>query len=280
MTTENSVAPTLSTFSTSDLDLDNDVERGACSSTDERPRKSMRLDSPDPDLERSGGDGDASGDSEERLERLDPQSLAAASLRNPTDALNLLALAADVDRASKGKGKGKGKNKRRGSRGMHEQDEEEPLMENNISNANSTIGLGLVGTEGREHPKNGVTVASNNQTHGHHRAHTQHRLSSYRLVKSGVVTPAELMHLTNLFFSRVHIVFPMMPHYRIPKNEVDLAKFAKEENYLITAIVVITSRQEKMFDVHEKSWEYMQVSQLMFIFSFLCLIGDISADSH
>ena len=238
---------------------------------DERPRKAMRLDSPDADPERSGGDGDASGDSEERIERLDPQSLAAASLRNPTDALNLLALAADVDRAAKGKSKGKNKNKRRESQAPHEQDEEGGTMVNSIPATNgSGSGLGLAGAEKKEHSLNSVNQAHG---HGHHRTHTQHRLTSCRLVKQGIVSSAQLMNLTNHFFSRVHVVFPMVPHHRVPKTEAELAKFAKEENYLITAIVVITSRQEKMFDVHEKSWQYMQVCRSTSVGAYVLLMA-------
>lgn len=67
-----------------------------------------------------------------------------------------------------------------------------------------------------------------------------------------------LAQLVKLFFARAHAVFPMVPYHRIPQCSVELAHFAAEEPALLTVIVVIVSRQEKMTEAHERSWEYMQ----------------------
>ena len=259
-------------FSPHSLSLDvSTIEASASTASSDsesgRPHKAMRLSSPSPHHSTSGTED---REEDRGLNRLDPQSLAAASLRNPTDALNLLALAADVDRASKSKSKFKTKGKRRDSR---------------------TLGLGRVkvGDDGRHGDaassgsdsicldlslsSNGTMLSGNsNPRHHHHRLHHQRAppslpsLSSCALVREKVLTCEQLVHLTGTFFSRAHAVFPMISFNRIPSaNETTLARFARDEVYLLTAIIVITSRQERILDVHERSWEYMQVGAFIII---------------
>lgn len=190
---------------------------------------------------------------------LDPQSLAAASLRNPTDALNLLALAADVDRASKHKGKGgKSKSKRRAD-GVPVEEDDGSAEEDDIDCTPPVAGTCRSTDSDCLSPK-GAPPQRNPHHHRNHHPPSPPSLASYELIKQRVLSTMELTRLTSLFYSRVHVVFPMMPYHRIPRTEAELSRFAKEDTYLLTAIVVITSRQERMFGVHERSWNYMQVS--------------------
>ena len=225
-------------FSASDLDIDGDIDHDgrALSDSEGPPRKLMRVDSANSDPETTDRG------------HINPQSLAAASLRNPTDALNLLALAADVDRKTKSKSK-------------HRPSVSE-VDESNGKTAGSVDGE----HDGRGHrPKVEDQEEDHNHPnsiHLHNASHTvAHRepsISTYALVKDGIVSRSTLSHLVKQFFEHAHAVFPMVSHHRIPREDAALARFASEEEPLLTAIVVVTSRHEKMFDVHTRAWEYMQ----------------------
>ena len=202
------------------------------------PHKALRLQSPSP-LDHSDLHSD-----------LDPQSLAAASLRNPTDALNLLALAADVDRARKRRPMLSGNDDLRAEHADRSSNEPtyeapRPGLRQNGSLSDDTL------------DGDGDAVAVG-----------QSSLADYELIRTGALSVDELIRLTALFFSQVHLIFPMIPHHRIPRTEQQLGAFAKEDGYLLTAIIVIASRQDKKLDIHEKSWNYMQVSFCDFLCSF------------
>ncbi|KLO12871.1 hypothetical protein SCHPADRAFT_928922 [Schizopora paradoxa] len=236
--------PSVPPFNNSDLEMD------VCSPSEGPPRKTMRLDHHD----------DSPGRSRSGTVDVDPQSLAATSLRNPTDALNLLALAADVDRATKSKGK-HGKNKRRADgRLVNERDEEDTVVDEDLDlestpTVDDVTGVGVEVEQTGGSTNLGVRVSAHRP---HPKSPSPPSLRSYELVKQGIVNPDELSHLTSLFFSRVHIIFPMMSYNRIPRTGAELARFAEEDPHLLTAIVVITSRQERMFTIHERSWNHMQ----------------------
>ncbi|KAH8107514.1 hypothetical protein DFH11DRAFT_1732247 [Phellopilus nigrolimitatus] len=258
------------TFSTSDIDIDIDADVDqdcrSRSGSDSPPRKMMRMDSTD-------------SERQDDRDRLDPQSLAAASLRNPTDALNLLALAADVDR--------KNKAKRRDSRAGIDHTGEVPSDGSPAHDGASDYGLGLQTNDStllpcdayHNHHHNSLHNYSNlNHNNGHPiRFQPLPTLGAYALVRARVLSPAELAHLVRHFFSGAHAVFPMVPHHRIPRCAVELARFAHEEEVLLTAIVVIAARQEKMFDVHARSWEYMQTLINEIILGKVVTVGAVEA---
>lgn len=230
------------TFSPTDLDIDADIDHDgrALSDSEAPPRKLRRIDSSNSDPETTDRERGHSG--------INPQSLAAASLRNPTDALNLLALAADVDRKTKSKSKHR--------TGADDADDSRSSLDGSVDGD----------LDGRVHkPK--VEDSESNHAHpgsvhqhnsAHHTAHREPSLSTYALVRDGIVSISELSHLVKQFFEHAHAIFPMVSHYRIPREDAALARFASEEEPLLTAIVVIAARQEKMFDVHTRAWEYMQ----------------------
>lgn len=216
------------------------------------PRKTLRLDASSSVCENAVG-----------RDRVDPQSLAAASLRNPTDALNLLALAADVDRKTKAK--------RRASVGE---------MNPTDSSKHALAGSGDAdAARGSNMKKEDVTMSS---CEGHSHQHASRTppppsLNTYALVRDRVLSPATLKHLVEFYFSHAHAVFPMVPHHHIPRCLMELARFAAEEAPLLTAIVVIASRQEKMFDVHARSWEYMQTLINELILGKYASVGAVEA---
>ena len=108
------------------------------------------------------------------------------------------------------------------------------------------------------HPKD--TTSTHN--HQQNRSSSSSSLSDYALVRDRVLSASEVGRLVRLYFARAHDIFPMFSYNRIPRTASDLAAFAAEETPLLTSIIVIVSRQERMFDIHSKSWEYM--SKLMY----------------
>lgn len=128
---------------------------------------------------------------------VDPDELASAKLRNPVDALNLLVLAAD-SRKEKGQsgttpeGYGDGENAT-----MREGDE-----------PNKT--------------KNGVRFRSASASSA-----APFVLADFPLVQRGVISTLELIYFVNLFFAKIHHIFPIVPQHRIPTTEAELTAFAR-----------------------------------------------------
>lgn len=119
-------------------------------------------------------------------------------------------------------------------------------------------------------------------------------LSDFPLVKRGIVTTIELIYFVNLFFAKIHHIFPIVPHHRIPTTEASLTAFARgksshshldpyiqcqmltcilsysDELHLTTVFVLIASRLDqggkRGFEIHDKSWEYMRelINDLVF----------------
>ncbi|KAL8286374.1 hypothetical protein RQP46_004391 [Phenoliferia psychrophenolica] len=167
---------------------------------------------------------------------VDAETLATASLRNPVDALDLLVLAADE-----------------GGR--------ETLEENGAGVEN--------GHGGDANGKNGGDATMSEASPGSRGKGTTDAdavkplppppsLRDFPLVKKGVLTTRKLCELVDLFFSRCHFIFPVVPEYRVPRTEEQLAKFASEELHLMTVFIVIASRHDKNPKVHDKSWAYLQ----------------------
>ncbi|KAI5481636.1 hypothetical protein MNV49_002862 [Pseudohyphozyma bogoriensis] len=80
----------------------------------------------------------------------------------------------------------------------------------------------------------------------------------FPLVKKGILTVTKLKELVDMFFSKVHFIFPIFPVQRIPRTLSQLAQFAKDELHLTTTAIVIASRHDKNTTVHEQSWAYLQ----------------------
>ncbi|KAK4702747.1 hypothetical protein P7C70_g3474, partial [Phenoliferia sp. Uapishka_3] len=167
---------------------------------------------------------------------VDAETLAAASLRNPVDALDLLVLAADRGvMESEGEKGDQGENKNG-----------DQLKERNGEGEMREASNGKKRKVGERSPAPKSTEP---------KAPT---LADFPLVKKGVVTTKKLCELVDVFFSRCHFIFPIIPYQRVPRTEEQLAKFAHEELHLTTVMCVISSRHDKNPRVHDKSWAYLQ----------------------
>lgn len=58
-----------------------------------------------------------------------------------------------------------------------------------------------------------------------------YQLSDFPLVKRGVLNTIEVFYYVNLFFTKLHPIFPLVPHHRIPRTEAQLTAFAKGKNH-------------------------------------------------
>lgn len=97
-------------------------------------------------------------------------------------------------------------------------------------------------------------------------------LEEFALVKQGIVTVDQLVHLTDVFFrwhhhyyvsiGRTKLTQPIVPLASIPHSAEQLAVFAEEERHLLVAIAIVASRNDvAMRDIHERSWTLFRVSR-------------------
>lgn len=133
------------------------------------------------------------------------EELAAANLRNPVDAMSLLVMAA---------GERKGPNANKGK--QHRSNNRESTLA-------QLIGIGKPG-DGDETGSSGSRADDDgNDAPGS----TPYELSDFPLVKRGVLNTIEVFYYVNLFFTKLHPIFPLVPHHRIPRTEAQLTAFAK-----------------------------------------------------
>ncbi|KAM0754657.1 hypothetical protein T439DRAFT_118591 [Meredithblackwellia eburnea MCA 4105] len=194
---------------------------------------------------------------------VDPDSLAAASLRNPVDALDLLVLAADGGAGGGGGGGG--------------HDDDLLLGGGEVGGGGGGGGGGLGGGGGgagsgelgddkgdgrdsvsEKSPGGKLGFDGEGAGKGDVKTPPVPQLEDFPLVKKGILTTRKLCELVDVFFSRCHFIFPICPYTRVPRTEEQLAKFASQELHLVTVMVVIASRHDRNPRVHDKSWAYLQ----------------------
>lgn len=161
----------------------------------------------------------------------DPEVLAAAKLRNPVDALDLLIQAADT----RGKGGGEGK----GSMTSPENPDGHHHHHSHHGEGGDTSMRGITGG-GEANERSGVMIDNKGGT-SYMINHDDDAISSgsatpppftladFPLVKKGIVSTIELIYFVNLFFNKIHHIFPIVPHHRIPTTEASLTAFARGE---------------------------------------------------
>ncbi|KAK9472025.1 uncharacterized protein V1510DRAFT_435862 [Dipodascopsis tothii] len=93
----------------------------------------------------------------------------------------------------------------------------------------------------------------------------QERISEFAPVRLGYLNPTQLRTLVMIFFSRHHNYLPLIQSSRMPLNDELLSEFAAAEPFLLTAIVVVASRYEND-SIHDSCWLHMQqqIADLMF----------------
>lgn len=139
----------------------------------------------------------------------DPEILAAAKLRNPVDALDLLIQAADT--RVKGEGKGTMTSPEGVDGHHHHHHHHEGGDASMRGDGDGTLDKNYIDTESRSVSPPPFTLAD------------------FPLVKRGIVTTIELIYFVNLFFNKIHHIFPIVPHHRIPTTEASLTAFARGE---------------------------------------------------
>ena len=131
-------------------------------------------------------------------ESLELGTLAAAKLHNPVDALNLLVLAADRTETRKNE---------EGVSSDHRHSRE---------GGKATI-MDSDRARGSQWPRS--TSASVSLP--------LYSLAEFPLVQRKIINELELSYFINLFFSKIHHIFPIVPYRRIPTNEAELIAFAR-----------------------------------------------------
>ena len=167
---------------------------------------------------------------------LDTDEIASSGLRNPVDALKLLATAAD-----NGKENTEGEEARLGKRAT-----------------SPTSGAPPSAVEQQEPAEHGVDSSASDFSQ--HWAPSS--LDFYPLVANKVLNAASIGRLLSHFFARMHAAIPIVPVHKIPDfyDEPSLARFVYEEGPLATSLLTIASRYDKDYDMehHSKIWAYMQ----------------------
>lgn len=131
------------------------------------------------------------------------EELAAANLRNPVDAMSLLVMAAGE---RKGAGPNQGKRHK--------------------SNAGDYLQVQLSGKVG-DGDETGSSGSRADEDGNDASGSSPYQLSDFPLVKRGVLNTIEVFYYVNLFFTKLHPIFPLVPHHRIPRTEAQLTAFAK-----------------------------------------------------
>ncbi|WOO81900.1 Transcriptional activator ARO80 [Vanrija pseudolonga] len=87
------------------------------------------------------------------------------------------------------------------------------------------------------------------------------RIEDFALIRLGIVDEETVTRLTNVFFRFHHHFFPMVPAAMIPRTPEQLAELAVSERYLVSAMIIIASRNDRapgMRTVHERAWGVMR----------------------
>lgn len=136
------------------------------------------------------------------------EELAAANLRNPVDAMSLLVMAA---------GEGKGVNAQKGKHHkLNNGEQSNRHLTGKAADGDET------GSSGSRADEDGNDMP----------ASPPYQLSDFPLVKRGVLNTIEVFYYVNLFFTKLHPIFPLVPHHRIPRTEAQLTAFAKSMSKL------------------------------------------------
>lgn len=152
-------------------------------------------------------------------EATNPETLAAANLRNPVDALNLLVLAAGERKPGQGDSPGTGRERHPEDAFMNDDDRDQP---DGSGRAASAADRAL-----RESTHGGTLHAGSPERLTP--SPPPYTLMDFPLVQRGIVTSIEIFYFFNLFFTKMHHIFPVVPHYRIPRTEAQLTAFTKGE---------------------------------------------------
>lgn len=87
-------------------------------------------------------------------------------------------------------------------------------------------------------------------------------ITQFFLVEQGIVDPEQVHSLCRAFFDKHHHFFPLIPPGRIPRTNDEINAFAVREPYLVTACIIIASKCQISHSarrIHEQTWNLMKV---------------------
>lgn len=168
-----------------------------------------------------------------------------------------------------------------------------PLVSAKIHNPSDALELLVMTAEGRQegpqsvssHANQGSTHVSPSDAspHSHHPsppdpASLAASLEGVPICQQGIVNPEQLRHLLlDVFFPKVHPMFPFISPNRIPKDPAALAVFAFAERHITLAAVIIGSRTEKDEEVHERASAAFEAEVNKLVLGEVPTLGSIEA---
>jgi len=227
----------------------------------------------------------------------DPSNIVVADMQNESDALHILALAsgqaggrredadpdASKDNSDNERSRGKeGESSFRNGRGR---EVNSTGRSTGMNSGQLSGGLDAVARR-RERGREAYGTAV---SHGR-KSVKQARIEDFPLIKLGIITSEQVSKLSEAFFHYHHHLFvsplhysvggpscrsvidksvqPMIPSSVIPRTPKQLALFALNERYLLTAMIIIASRHnpnEGMREIHDSSWTIMRASFSLYV---------------
>lgn len=87
-------------------------------------------------------------------------------------------------------------------------------------------------------------------------------ITQFFLVDQGIVDPEQVHSLCRAFFDKHHHYFPLVPPKRIPRTTDEINAFAVREPYFVTACINIASKYQNSHSarrIHDQTWNIMKV---------------------
>lgn len=218
------------------------------------------------------------------VQSVDVEDLAEAPVRNPSDALEILARTspANIDDSYD-------ENSNSISTGEASTPDGHDLPNNiaerasrsSLKNAKNSMnyhyngsvdrseGGGESGTSAGIENRTGTDLSSND-------AESLQQINDFLLVRLGIINITQLRTFVSVFISRHHLYFPIIPEYRLPTNDHLLGKFCVEETFLLMVIVLIASRFDKS-PVHESCWRFTRCHLSGITYGGLPSVGVVEA---
>ncbi|KAK9321839.1 hypothetical protein V1517DRAFT_159411 [Lipomyces orientalis] len=184
---------------------------------------------------------------------VDTETLAFGFLRNPTDALNILARASSFSGDE-----------------THSPDSATTTVADNnrsLGKTEDTTHRTAIGDEEKATSSDDDAIMDGSHRAGEQRTGPRHqeKISEFQLIKQGHINATQLRIYVSIFFSRHHHYLPLVPSYKAPLTDELLSDFVAQEPHLLTAMVIIASRYDNNV-IHDQCWKYMQllISELVY----------------
>lgn len=89
------------------------------------------------------------------------------------------------------------------------------------------------------------------------------------LLQEGILDQATLCRLFRFYLGSAHPIMPLIPYKRLPLTPAQIEALAREEQHLMSAIMVISAALEGDYDLHDRLWERVRT-----LFSDVTLQGE------